>query len=722
MKQENDAHTGSPLRLLGVMLLVAAAVFLAYDFFRQHDGGTLRWSPLFWVALDRAFSLATAFAVIAGAMGLGLRLLALLRPGVGDAAERLVFAVGLGLGVFSLLTLLLGLAGFFPAWLMWAIVIGSAMSGGALLAGLFRDLRKTIGDAARRPGLALLLWLIILLFLVMNLAGAFVPPHMYDVLEYHLAAPAAFHRADRIEFLAGNVYSNFPENAEMLYLLGMRLSGMRDGGAEVGKILNVLLGLWTALAIRACGRRLFSGRAGDAGALFFYVWPYVAALAGVAYVEMPLAFYTILALLAASIWWQAESEGRTAWRPLLVAGLFAGLAAGVKYTALLFVVMPVALGFFVVLALRKQARKGVAAAVLVGLAAVLVLSPWLIKSAVYTGNPTYPLLYRVFGGKHWSPEQEACWAPAHAAPAGEDQPGLPARVRDLLTRGRNSDLLLVLFIPFIFLLPRRKLRPAVVLLSFLVVNLVLWYFLTHRADRFLTHVVPVLALLSGVGAMRAAERRPRTVWAIVLVLVFFSPARFTNYAEFAHSLGPALRLVSPPEFLRDPRMAGSFASVYPMMEFLNDAANVPEQSKVLFLGEARPYYCDRDVVMATVFDRHPLEEAFAGGRTPENVRQYLQQRGITHVLVNAGELIRLQESYRFNYDGKERLGMLDGFDWPRFAAFAAGHMRLVKSVAPHDLSRFDWSQWDVFRERSAARQRRTGGGYPGFIALYELVP
>ena len=667
-------------------------------------------------------SLAIAFVVTAGALGLGLRLPALLRANAGDVVERSILAVGLGLGVFSLLTLLLGLAGFFPAWLMWTIVLGSAVSGARLLAGLFRDLRKTIGDAARRPGLASLVWLIILLFVVMNLAGAFVPPHMYDVLEYHLAAPAAFHRAGRIGFLEGNVYSNLPENAEMLYLLGMRLSGLRDGGAEVGKILNMLFGLWTALAIRACGRRLFSERAGDAGALFFYVWPYVAALAGVAYVEMPLAFYTVLTLLAASMWWQAECEGRTGRRPLVLAGVFAGVAAGVKYTALLLVVTPVALGLLVIVALRKQAKKGVVAAVIVGLVAVLVLSPWLIKSAVYTGNPTYPLLYRVFGGRHWSPEQEARWAPAHAAPAGEGQPGLPARVRDFLTRGRNSDLLLVLFIPFIFLLPRQKFRSAVVLLSFVVVNLVLWYFLTHRADRFLTQVVPVLALLSGVGAMRAAERRPRTVWAIVLVLVFFSPARFTNYAEFARSLGPALRLVSPPEFLRDPRRAGSFASVYPIMEFVNDAANVPEQSKVLFLGEARPYYCDRDVVMATVFDRHPLEDAFADGRTPEDVWQYLQRRGITHVLVNAGELIRLQESYRFSCEGKERLGMLGGFDWPRFAAFAAGHMRLVKSVSPHDLSRFDWSQWDAFRERSAARQRHTGGGYPGFVALYELVP
>src|SRR5262249_324113 len=38
----------------------------------------------------------------------------------------------------------------------------------------------------------------------------------------------------------------------------------------------------------------------------------------------------------------------------------------------------------------------------VALPAFALVLPWYIRSFVYTGNPLYPLLYRVFGGPDWS--------------------------------------------------------------------------------------------------------------------------------------------------------------------------------------------------------------------------------------------------------------------------------------------------------------------------------
>ncbi len=36
--------------------------------------------------------------------------------------------------------------------------------------------------------------------------------------------------------------------------------------------------------------------------------------------------------------------------------------------------------------------------------ALLVCSPWLVKSYIYTGNPVYPFFYSVFSGKDWTGE------------------------------------------------------------------------------------------------------------------------------------------------------------------------------------------------------------------------------------------------------------------------------------------------------------------------------
>ena len=66
----------------------------------------------------------------------------------------------------------------------------------------------------------------------------------YDVLEYHLGGPKEFFDAGRISFLRHNVYSNFPFNAEMLYLVSMILSGGAYEGIFVAKLVNVWLAVF----------------------------------------------------------------------------------------------------------------------------------------------------------------------------------------------------------------------------------------------------------------------------------------------------------------------------------------------------------------------------------------------------------------------------------------------------------------------------------------------
>src|SRR5207237_10539207 len=89
-----------------------------------------------------------------------------------------------------------------------------------------------------------------------------------------------------------------------------------------------------------------------------------------------------------------------------VAGLLAGGAMACKYPALVSAVLP-----FGVLA-AVQAVRHRSARILVGYVAgwAVVMAPWLGKNLIDTGNPVYPLAYRVFGGQHWDAAQDAkCW-------------------------------------------------------------------------------------------------------------------------------------------------------------------------------------------------------------------------------------------------------------------------------------------------------------------------
>ena len=142
----------------------------------------------------------------------------------------------------------------------------------------------------------LALWAVLGFFLLLNFTRAFEPPWEYDVLEYHLAAPAAYHEASRVFFIRDNAYANFPQNAEMLDLLAMDLTGSPDRGAVVGQILGAALGFFAALALRGMIAGVAGKEAGDAAGALFYVWPGVTVYSGVAYVELPLMFYAMLAL------------------------------------------------------------------------------------------------------------------------------------------------------------------------------------------------------------------------------------------------------------------------------------------------------------------------------------------------------------------------------------------------------------------------------------------
>ena len=188
--------------------------------------------------------------------------------------------------------------------------------------------------------------------------------------------------------------------------------------------------------------------------------------------------------------------------------------------------------------------------------------------------------------------------------------------------------------------------------------------LLHAAERALRGTDrsgPRGPLALGLGAV-LPSRHSAGLRHAVLLLLLFEPARLCNYVHVERSLGCALGAASADDFFK--ANALQFRdSYYAAMQFLNDPEKLPPDSKILFLGEAQTFYCRRPYVASTVFDTNRLEEIVRAARTPEDVCKALKAQKITHLYVDTAELARLQLSYRYTYDGVERLGMLDGFNW-----------------------------------------------------------
>lgn len=709
-----DTERRSIKRVCLGLVAVAFCLMLFRSFVLQD-----RLLPVLVVLVDRGGLLVWALLILAAALGIGCRLLRGLRLRPDRTGAEALFGFGTGLGVISLLTLGAGAVGLVHPTFLALMLFVLLIMGLRDVLGILRAVPGALARARKASYFRWALWGILGLFLLLNLTRAFEPPWDYDSLEYHVAAPAAYDRVGRVCFLRDNVYANFPQGVEMLYFLGTRLTGSPDRGAVLGRLLGAAMGFLAALALRELLAGLAGREVAEAGAVIFYTWPGVTVYSGVPYVELPLIFYGTLALWGILWSWRRKrtAPGGMGW--VLLGGMAAGMALGVKYTAALLVLVPLTawlgiLGLWTRVPWKETARR---CACFAGVS-LLVFSPWLVRNAINTGNPVYPLLYGVFGGSNWDAQKDARWTQAHS-PNDRSLSNLKQHAREVVFFDeRKASLLLFLFIPLALLADRRTRGVAVFLAVHAVLLFFLWFMLTQQNVRFLEVGVTGVAALSALGFGAALKTRGAAALKAALVLLaLFAPSRWVNYLNVERSLGSAVGAVSPDRYFAGAAEIG-FKHGYAAMKFINDEKNLPPGSKVLFLGEARTFYCRRDYVAATVFDTQLLEGIVKRAQTVEDIRQGLKSAGVTHLYVNTFELLRLQESYRYSYQGREHMGMLDGFNWDLFDRFAQLHLQLLWPSLPPGSGRYDWAGWDEFLQDYVGERTRPARGH--IIALYAL--
>ena len=600
---------------------------------------------------------------------------------------RVVCGLCVGSALLSIATLLAGLCGIMHRWLIAAVLMLLTLTW---LRGIWRSRASAVGAQAGGevhpafgPGSCVVLWsCFTALFLALNLVSAFLPPSEYDVLEYHLAAPAEYHRLGRVVFLKDNVYSNFPSNAEMTYLLGMILTGDRLSGAYAGKIVNVLYGLVIAAFVAFASKHIFSSPARWEPFLAVYSCPCILVAGMLAHVTMALMLYMAFALYAL-LQWQRAKDPVKAGRWLVLAGIGVGAAMGTKYTGFVFALVPAALA--AALCVRGCLAVRVKRLARVVIPALVLVSPWLVRNWANTGNPTYPLLYRVFGSSNWSALKDARFAKAHS-PQDATLAGLLTRTRDFLTNTHRVYLsaALVLLALLAFTSWRAPEHwPAVGLLTGVwLLMLLSWYYLTHQIDRFLVPSAVALGFLSAAGASSMARSRAGIASLRVLVAVSCGFSLVQNL-WLAHNTGVfegafvlAGRSEEGREFMRGHT---DFAEVWEAFEFVDE--NLPLESKLLFVGEARAFYCPRDAWVGTVFDDAPLEVVLASGSVSEALAK-MRAAGVTHVLFNWREVRRLSTTYSFEHEGRVLPGYLpmSAKQQHILMELKQKHFKLVKAV------------------------------------------
>jgi len=610
-----------------------------------------------WALADRIPLLVTAAVMALATTAIGrLMLRAVGLPSRETTpVERWSLAWIVGAQAVSLYVFAVGLCGGLHQRWLFLLPGAAAMVGWLLLEGLpawrrpeeksqlkekpapASDLSAILREA--EPFSPRWLWLA-LPFVLVLVMGGMLPPLDFDVREYHLQVPKEWYTAGQIDFLPHNVYGNMPLGAEMQALLGMCLMGDWWHGALAGKLTLALYPLATAAGLYGAAVRWYSRSAGVVAVLVYLSIPWVVRVSTAGLIDAAVGanlFFAFYAVARARDAAQNPSDEASVRRWLIVAGWIAGAAVSCKYPAVLWVVIPLAgwIAWF-----RAGSERWASLGIFLAIVAVSC-GPWLAKNLLLTGNPTYPLLYELFGGRTRTPELNAQWVAAHS-PHGFSLGDLGQSIGQVcLWSEWQSPLLLLIFSARG--LVRRRVPHSLAMFLYIGFYLTAWWLLTHRIDRFWVPVLPLAALLVG---MRMAQ----------------SSDRWTDYAFRGFLI---LSLASNWIFVTLPGVGNDCRYLAPLAELRNDPLRVKKwhlrlneefakrpDMKVLSIGDAMVFDLEMPILYATTFDPSPWEAIYFAGQEPRDSRAVLamlHEQRITHVYVDWGEIARYRSPGNYGF-------------------------------------------------------------------------
>jgi hypothetical protein len=636
----------APLRriLLALLVLVWCAFVLTAYYIAHKPADAEQLAALAHLAL----TLAGWVGTLALAHGLA-RLIAPSTEGY-PAIPRMTLRLGLGLGVVSLATLVLGAIGGLWRAVPWIAIVGTAPF---TIRGLWSDLRQLL----RMPipgGTSRLLALFVGVTVVLGILPALAPPTAWDALVYHLTGPKLYIAAHNLVHNIDIPHLGFPQAAEMLFTWGMLLTG-----PELAQLFHATFAILTFLLLGSITESFAPGKGWLAIALLAAI-PSAMSIAGWAYVEW-MTMFAGLASLTLLVWAthggarggrtstaeaggggqiegpdfiRVPASGLRAWS---LAGFFAAMALSTKYTAI-----GVAAGLLIYAAWYVRPRRAVV--VFAGTTAIFTL-PYLLKNLFLTGNPFYPFFFQ---GAFWDSLRQSFYsrpgtglgpiglllAPWDATIWGIEGGFLVGHPSYAATIGP----LLLILIPLILLRPGRSERHQPWLAAFLLASgamYLLWLVglaSSHLLlqSRLLFPALPMFVGLAVVGfdSLDRVEWPGFSIHFVVGALIALVLGLTLGSTILTFVADDPLPVITGSE-----SQASYYESRLGLYAWVMDRINLlPDGSRIVFLWEPRSYACSTEVVCEPDAITDRWWHARRLGMTASEIAAAWRSQGVTHVL------------------------------------------------------------------------------------------
>ena len=525
----------------------------------------------------------------------------------------------LGCGSVTLLLFIAGIIKIFSPLFFLAIIIVVLLFS---ITGR-RVLTRLRWDIHGKEYLAVALAAIVL---VIAGLGALSPPVKNDTLYYHLALPKLWAADSGLRFSPTITLSASALNCELLLTpIVAKVS------PEAAQFLVFLIGIFVLL-MAVDGARRFGGVSDYLTMLFLIGVPlYVTGLSDAK------SDYLMAGFCLGAAFFYFDYIKHKNWKYLLLAGIFAGLAAGTKANALIF-----AFSLTLVVAFGRPRFKDF----LFFIAAIVSLgSIWYIRAFFVTGNPFYPFLNSLFVSSYW-PQIFDDFNKAVMPPV-EKRTLINLIISPLklifwpdIFRGRIGPL------PFIMLplLPIVKNAPKILVRALAIAAI--FYLAWFAAWAYVRYLLPIIIILVIIASYIACRlmKTSRLVAGVIMVfaviLVMLNGAQIVRDNLFRAKA--ALGMIDRDTFLiqyaaldsNDPSRSTKLVVLpyYEAWEYANVA--LPQKAIVGILcsnwNRADGFYLERRYVYLDPSNQALVD--FTLGK--QSMKAQLRQNGIDHILID----------------------------------------------------------------------------------------
>ncbi len=537
--------------------------------------------------------------------------------------EEFIISEGIGWGIFSFLTFLMGCLGILEK-IIFQIII--TLFG---ILGIIRFIKKNKPISLStlvnfRDKIYIFFIVLGFISIISYLLSCYLPILESDVLIYHLSIPKIFIQEGKIYNISEWFkYATFPQLAEMLYLSSMIISN-----ETLANFIHTFFGILSAFLIYIICKKFIDIKTGIIAAVTFLILPVVKDLSGTAMVDLMLNFYFLLVIFSCLEWLNKKD---IKW--FYLSGVFCGFSFGVKYTGIVFLYLVI----LTILWLKNRTdslSKFFIKDYAIFLSIFLILVfPWIIKNYLWTKNPFSPFFYNIFGGTNWNDYLQMDLINHFIS----DKKPVIKYLYDFI--GENGDI----FVLFIIFIPFLKLPTNIKFLTLCgAIYMFISIFFFPRIFRFMLPGISILVIYTSYIFIQVLENkeifRLKYLRSFLLLYFLLSVSYKTLLAIQKITLHNKWKVLigieSKENYLR------KNTEYFSVIEYIN--SNLSKDDILLSLNESRGYYFKPKFLVSY---HTKIGSVVHTSKDIEHIIRHLRKNKIYYLFINRSDYYSKSQRY-----------------------------------------------------------------------------